>query len=200
MQEVGFVANPLLASLPEAGCRDSKVARLRPQSVRLQKPDKHQKFYQVMKRKKTDKVLMSGPLKSPDEYYNVRMMFNMTIEDKRSFENQMTACGFTSSQRFFREVLLRRKRVKTLASSSFFKVCSLDPGNAKLLRQELNKIGKNINQAVRVLNTRIAWLQNNPNVDEDWGALERDVNSMIVFIDNIEKTCELYGLNISDNT
>jgi len=37
MQEVGFVANPLLASLPEAGRPGSKVARLRPQGGRLQK-------------------------------------------------------------------------------------------------------------------------------------------------------------------
>lgn len=152
-----------------------------------------------MKKQKTDKALTTGLLKAPSDYYTVRMMFNMTIEEKRMFEGQMAACGYTSPQRFFREVLLRRKRVKAEKSAVPPTIKEMNPQDVKLLIQELKRIGNNVNQAVRNLNTRMEWMQYNSRAEEDWGTLERDVNSMSQFTDRIDKTCTLFGLYLDDN-
>lgn len=134
-------------------------------------------------------------LKQPSEYYTKRVMFNITEAQKKSLITAMKAHGYTSLQRYFREVLVDGKRVKQTTVMNVVQTTSLTSSQSKEFTNQLGKIGNNVNQATRQINQFIK----NASMDEEQEYnikfLQNLGNRLLWYLGRIQELCDEKGIS-----
>lgn len=132
-------------------------------------------------------------LKRPSEYYTQRVMFNITEAQKKSLITAMKAHGYTSLQRYFREVLVEGKRIKQTTVMNVVQTTSLTSSQSKEFTNQLGKIGNNVNQATRQINQFIK----NASMDEeqDIKFLQNLGNRLLWYLGRIQELCDEKGIS-----
>ena len=122
-------------------------------------------------------------------------MFNITEAQKKSLDAAMRAHGYTSLQRYFREVLVDGKRIKQTTILNTVWTTSLTDSQSKDFRNQLGKIGNNVNQATRQINQFIK----NVSLDEEQEynvKFLRDLgNKLLWYLGRLQELCDEKGIS-----
>lgn len=134
-------------------------------------------------------------LKRPSEYYTQRLMFNLTEAQKKSFYTAMKAHGYTSPQRYFREVLVDGKRIKQTTVLNSLQTTSLTASQSKDFKNQLGKIGNNVNQATRQINQFIKKVCNEDEQEYNIQSLQSLGNRLLWYLGRLQELCDEKGIS-----
>lgn len=134
-------------------------------------------------------------LKKPSEYYTQRVMFNLTEDQRKSLETAMKAHGYTSLQRYFREVLVDGKRVKQTTVMNSLQTTSLTDSQARDFRNQLGKIGNNVNQAVTRINQFIKEAAKDEEQEYNIRALQDLEKRLLWYLGRLQELCNEKGIS-----
>ena len=134
-------------------------------------------------------------LKKPSEYYTQRVMFNLTEDQRKSLETAMKAHGYTSLQRYFRDVLVDGKRVKQTIVMNSLHTTSLTDSQARDFRNQLGKIGNNVNQAVTRINQFIKEAAKDEEQEYNIRALQDLEKRLLWYLGRLQELCNEKGIS-----
>ena len=134
-------------------------------------------------------------LKSPSEYYTQRVMFNITEAQKKSLITAMKAHGYTSLQRYFREVLVEGKRIKQTTVMNVVQTTSLTASQNKEFKDQLGKIGNNVNQATRQINQFIRNVSQDEEQEYNIKFLQNLGNRLLWYLGRLQELCDEKGIS-----
>lgn len=134
-------------------------------------------------------------LKRPSEYYTKRVMFNITEAQKKSLIAAMKAHGYTSLQRYFREVLVDGKRIKQTTVLNSLQTTSLTASQSKDFKNQLGKIGNNVNQATRQINQFIKKVCNEDEQEYNIQSLQSLGNRLLWYLGRLQELCDEKGIS-----
>lgn len=133
-------------------------------------------------------------LKRPSEYYTQRVMFNITDAQKKSLIAAMKAHGYTSLQRYFREVLVEGKRIKQTTVMNVVQTTSLTSSQSKEFTNQLEKIGNNVNQATRQINQFIRNVSQDEEQECNIKFLQNLGNRLLWYLGRLQELCDEKGI------
>lgn len=134
-------------------------------------------------------------LKRPSEYYTQRVMFNITEAQKKSLITAMKAHGYTSLQRYFREVLVEGKRIKQTTVMNVVQTTSLTASQNKEFKDQLGKIGNNVNQATRQINQFIRNVSQDEEQEYNIKFLQNLGNRLLWYLGRLQELCDEKGIS-----
>lgn len=134
-------------------------------------------------------------LKKPAEYYTQRVMFNLTEDQRKSLETAMKAHGYTSLQRYFREVLVDGKRVKQTIVMNSLQTTSLTDSQARDFRNQLGKIGNNVNQAAMRINHFIKLASQDDDQEHNIKTVRDLEKRLLWYLGRLQELCDEKGIS-----
>lgn len=134
-------------------------------------------------------------LKRPSEYYTQRVMFNITEAQKKSLIAAMKAHGYTSLQRYFREVLVDGKRIKQTTVLNSLQTTVLTDSQDKDFKNQLSKIGNNVNQATRQINQFIKSINMDDEQEYNIEFLRDLGNRLLWYLGRLQELCDEKGIS-----
>ena len=134
-------------------------------------------------------------LKKPSEYYTQRVMFNLTEDQRKSLDAAMKAHGYTSLQRYFREVLVGAKRIKQTTVMNSLQMTALTDSQTKDFKNQLAKIGSNVNQAVTRINQFVKKVSEDEEQEYNIRRLLDLEKRLLWYLGRLQELCDEKGIS-----
>lgn len=134
-------------------------------------------------------------LKKPSEYYTQRVMFNLTEAQRKSLDTAMKAHGYTSLQRYFREILVDGKRVKQTTVMNSLQTTALTDSQAREFKSQLSRIGNNVNQAAMRINQFIKLASQDDDQEYNIKTVRDLEKSLLWYLGRLQELCDEKGIS-----
>ena len=122
-------------------------------------------------------------------------MFNLTEDQRKSLDAAMKAHGYTSLQRYFREVLVGAKRIKQTTVMNSLQMTALTDSQTKDFKNQLAKIGSNVNQAVTRINQFVKKVSEDEEQEYNIRRLLDLEKRLLWYLGRLQELCDEKGIS-----